>query len=138
MTMAMSEVAQPETSANGNGLKFGSAILLGIVVVSLAMAFNVAFNHRIGIVADLGLLAVSGFIAFKINPNDVLASYCVPCISWFVALLTVGQFATSSGGSWKAQQIFLLVYGLGSHFLWIFAATVLTIAVHYLRGRATS
>lgn len=138
MTMATSEVTQAETVDTVNGLKFGQAILLATVAVSLAMAFNIAFNHRIGIVADIALLIVSLFIAFKISTPDVLASHCAPTVSWFIALITVGQFSTTSGGSWKAQQIFLLVYGLGSHFIWIFAATVLTIVVRFFRNKKIS
>mgnify|MGYP006293798367 CR=1 FL=1 len=138
MTMAMPEVTQTESVTPTGGLKFGQSILLATVVVSLAMAFNIAFNHQIGVVADLSLLAVSAFIAIKISKTDVLASHCAPTISWFIALITVGQFSTTSGGSWKAQQVFLLVYGLGSHFVWIFAATVLTVVVRFFRDKKTS
>lgn len=138
MTMAMSEVTQTESVDTTSGLKFGQAIVLATIVVSLAMAFNIAFNHQIGIVADISLLIISAFIALKISKVDVLASHCAPTISWFISLITVGQFSTTSGGSWKAQQVFLLVYGLGSHFIWIFTATVLTIAIRFFRDKKTS
>lgn len=127
------ELAQEDDSQSG--LRFGLAILLTTIWVTLAMAFNIAFNHRIGIFADVTLVASSLLISLKINQKDFLASYCAPAIAWLVSLITVGQFATNAGGSWKVQQVFLLVYGLGSHFLWILAATIIAVLTHYFRGR---
>lgn len=124
-----------EKSTAAKEFHFAQALVTSTIVVALAMAFNIAFNHQIGIVADLALLLVTVFISLRIASADALASYCAPAVSWFICLLTVGQFSTNSGGSWKVNQIYLLVYGLGSHFLWIFGATVIAIVIHYFRNR---
>ncbi|MBU6347865.1 MAG: hypothetical protein KGQ38_04555 [Actinomycetales bacterium] len=133
--MVDQELATESSAGTAKELHFTQAIITSAIVVALAMAFNIAFNHQIGIVADLALLLVTIFISLRIASADALASYCAPAVSWLICLLTVGQFSTNAGGSWKVKQIYLLVYGLGSHFLWIFGATVTAIVIHYFRNR---
>jgi len=72
-------------------------------------------------------------IAVLVRQTDWIASVWAPALSWFIALITVGQFATRSTGSFKAKQAFLLVYGLGAHALWIVGCTVLAIVIHFVR-----
>ena len=134
--MASEQVSPTDRPALRRDLKYVEVLGLTTVIVALAMSFNIAFNHNIGIVADLGLVIASISASYKVRAQDFAVTFWSPAISWFVALITVGQFATNNGGSWKVQQVFLLVYGLGSHFLWILGATVLAVVIHYLRGRA--
>jgi len=136
MTMASEQVTATDRGAKRDGLTYAEVFGLCTVVVAIAMALNIAFNHRIGIVADLGLVLVTIGVSLKVLPDDFAATFWSPAISWFIGVITVGQFATNNGGSWKVQQIFLLVYGLGSHFLWILGTTLLAVVIHYFRGRA--
>lgn len=133
--MASEQVSPTDRPKPHGGFKYVEVLGLTTIIVALAMSFNIAFNHSIGIVADLGLIVASLAVSYKVREQDFAATFWSPAIAWFIALLTVGQFATNNGGSWKVQQVFLLVYGLGSHFLWILGSTVLAVVIHYLRGR---
>ena len=135
--MASEQVTATDRPTSGEGLKYAQVIGLCTIIVAVAMACNVAFNHRIGIVADLGLAIATVFVALRVRSADFLATFWAPAIAWFISVITVGQFAKNSGGSWKVQQAFLLVYGLGSHFLWILGTTVVAVVIHYFRGRTT-
>jgi hypothetical protein len=121
--MASEQVTATERPVVREGLKYLEVIGLSTIIVALAMAFNIAFNHSIGIVADLGLVLATLAVSFRVRGKDFAATFWSPAIAWFIAVLTVGQFATNDGGSWKVQQAYLLVYGLGSHFLWILGQT---------------
>jgi hypothetical protein len=134
--MASEQVTATERPVVREGLKYLEVIGLSTIIVALAMAFNIAFNHSIGIVADLGLVLATLAVSFRVRGKDFAATFWSPAIAWFIAVLTVGQFATNDGGSWKVQQAYLLVYGLGSHFLWILGTTILAVVIHYVRGRA--
>jgi len=134
--MASEQVTATEGHVVREGLKYLEVIGLSTIIVALAMAFNIAFNHSIGIVADLGLVLATLAVSFRVRGKDFAATFWSPAIAWFIAVLTVGQFATNDGGSWKVQQAYLLVYGLGSHFLWILGTTILAVVIHYVRGRA--
>jgi len=136
MSMASEQVTATERPVVREGLKYLEVIGLSTIIVALAMAFNIAFNHSIGIVADLGLVLATLAVSFRVRGKDFAATFWSPAIAWFIAVLTVGQFATNDGGSWKVQQAYLLVYGLGSHFLWILGTTILAVVIHYVRGRA--
>jgi len=133
--MASEQVTATDLGAKREGLTYAQVFGICTIVVAIAMAFNIAFNHRIGIVADLGLVLATVGVSLKVLPQDFAATFWSPAISWFIAVVTVGQFATNNGGSWKVQQVFLLVYGLGSHFLWILGTTVLAVVIHYFRVR---
>ncbi|MCX6404432.1 MAG: hypothetical protein NTW81_02755 [Actinobacteria bacterium] len=133
--MASEQVTATDRPTSGDGLKYIQVIGLCVIIVAVAMSCNIAFNHRIGIVADLGLVIATVVVSFRVRSADFVATFWAPAISWFIAVITVGQFATNNGGSWKVQQVFLLVYGLGSHFLWILGTTVLAVVIHYFRGR---
>jgi len=133
--MASDQVTATERNETREGLKYVEVIGLSTIIVALAMAFNIGLNHSIGIIADLGLVLATAVCAYKVREKDFAATFWAPAISWFVAVITVGQLATNNGGSWKVQQVFLLVYGLGSHFLWILGTTVLAVVIHYYRGR---
>lgn len=135
--MTSEQVTSTDRAQKRGGLKYVEVFGLSIIIVALAMALNIAFNHSIGIVADLGLLAATVAVSLRVEPKDFVATFWSPSISWFIAVLTVGQFATNNGGSWKVQQAFLLVYGLGSHFLWLLGTTALAVVIHYFRGRTT-
>ena len=135
MSMASEQVTATDRPTSGEGLKYVAVIGLCTIIVGIAMACNIAFNHSIGIVADLGLVLSIVAVSFKVRSADFSATFWAPAISWLIAVITVGQFATNNGGSWKVQQVFLLVYGLGSHFLWILGTTVLAVVIHYFRGR---
>lgn len=134
--MASEQVAATDRPVVREGLKYLEVIGVSTLIVALAMAFNIAFNHSIGIVADLGLVLATLAVSFRVRGKDFAATFWSPAIAWFIAVLTVGQFATNNGGSWKVQQAYLLVYGLGSHFLWILGTTILAVVIHYVRGRA--
>jgi len=135
--MASEQVTATERTVSRDGLKYIEVIGLTTIIVALAMAFNIAFNHRIGIVADFCLVLATVAVSLKVRTKDFVATFWSPAIAWFISVVTVGQFATNNGGSWKVQQVFLLVYGLGSHFLWILGSTLLAVVIHYLRGRTT-
>lgn len=137
MSMASEQVTATDRTVIRDGLKYVEVIGLTTIIVALAMAFNIAFNHRIGIVADIGLVLATVAVSLKVRAKDFVATFWSPAIAWFISVVTVGQFATNNGGSWKVQQVFLLVYGLGSHFLWILGSTLLAVVIHYLRGRTT-
>lgn len=135
--MTSEQVTSTDRVQKRGGFKYVEVFGLSIIIVALAMALNIAFNHSIGIVADLGLFTATVFVSLRVEPRDYVATIWSPSISWFIAVLTVGQFATNNGGSWKVQQAFLLVYGLGSHFLWLLGTTALAVVIHYFRGRTT-
>ena len=135
MSMASEQITATNSTTTRHGIKYAEVIVVSTLIVALAMAINVAFNHRIGIVADLGLLIATIAVSLRVRSEDYAATFWSPPIAWFISVLTVGQFATNNGGSWKVQQAFLLVYGLGSHFVWIISATISAVVIHYVRGR---
>jgi len=135
MSMASEQVTATDRPISGEGLKYAAVIGLCTIIVAFTMACNIAFNHSIGILADLGLVNATIAVSLRVRPSDFVSTFWAPAIAWFIAVISVGQFATNNGGSWKVQQVFLLVYALGSHFLWLLAATVLAVVIHYFRGR---
>lgn len=135
MSMASDQVTATDRPAARDGISYLEVLVVTTLIVALAMALNIAFNHRIGIVADIGLLLATIAVSLRVRPQEFIATFWSPAIAWFLSVITVGQFATNNGGSWKVQQVFLLVYGLGSHFLWIIGSTIVAVAIHYLRAR---
>lgn len=133
--MSIADIPEVQTAPKRRELKFLEVLIVSTLAVAVGMGLNIVLNHSIGIVADLFLLAASIGCSLRVCDQDFYATLWSPAVSWFIALVTVGQFATSSGGSWIAQQLFLLVYGLGSHFLWILAATAAAVVIRYLRIR---
>jgi hypothetical protein len=133
--MSIVENLDTPTKSGRKELKFVQVLMASTLAVEVGMGLNIAFNHSIGIVADLFLLIASIGVALRVRDEDFHATLWSPAVSWFIAMITVGEFSTNSGGSWVAQQVFLLVYGLGSHFLWILAATASAVVVRYLRMR---
>lgn len=130
--MAINVSETPRVATN-RGLIYSRAIIVASVLVAIGMGINILTRDNIGIIADVTLVLTTLVIAYLIKPNDWLASVWAPSISWFVALITVGQFATRSTGSFKVKQVFLLVYGLGAHAFWIVGCSVLAVAIHFLR-----
>jgi len=133
--MSIVENLDTPTKSGRKELKFAQVLLVSTLAVEVGMGLNIAFNHSIGIVADLFLLIASIGVALRVRDEDFHATLWSPAVSWFIAVITVGEFSTNSSGSWVAQQVFLRVYGLGSHVLWILAATASAVVVRYLLMR---
>ena len=127
------DLVTPEPVQGTRGLKYRDAIVLATVLMMVAMGVSIAIRDGIGIIADVALVVVTLIVGILIQKQDWLASVWAPPLSWFIALITVGQFATRSTGSFKAKQAILLVYGLGAHAIWIVGCTVLAIVIHFIR-----
>ena len=127
------ETLPAPSKTDAGGLSYFRAILLSLIIVAIGMSTSIILRDNIGVIADISLVISAIVVSFVVTKQDWIASVWAPPLAWFVSLLTVGQFATRSTGSFKAKQVFLLVYGLGSHALWILGATILTLLIHYLR-----
>ena len=59
MSMASEQVTATDRPISGEGLKYAAVIGLCTIIVAFTMACNIAFNHSIGILADLGLVSAT-------------------------------------------------------------------------------
>lgn len=123
------------TETNELGLYYSRVIVGSFIITALGMAISIAIKNEIGIIADVSLTLATLIVALLVRPSDWQSTIWAPSVSWFTSLITVGQFAPQSAGSFKAQQAYLLVYGLGSHVYWIAGSTLGAIVIHMIRSR---
>ena len=102
----------------------GVFILQGIFVIAV-MGIDILVTDGIGVLSDAGLLTAALVSAVMVRTADWQSAIWSPVITWLVALLTVGQLATPTGGRFLAREALHIGYGLAYHSRWIIAATIL-------------
>jgi hypothetical protein len=102
----------------------GVFILQGIFVIAV-MGIDILVTDGIGVLSDVGLLTAALVSAVMVRTADWQSAIWSPVISWIIALLTVGQLATPTGGRFLAREVLHIGYGLAYHSRWIITATIL-------------
>jgi hypothetical protein len=115
----------------------GVFILQGIFVIAM-MGLDIIFTDGIGILSDVGLLTAALVCALMVRGADWQAAVWAPVLTWVLALLTVGQLATPTGGRLLAREVLHLGYGLAYHSRWIIAASVLAALIAGIRRARNS
>ena len=134
--MASNQVDLDELKPASLGWTYPGVIILTSAAMMVVMALDILFTGDIGILSNVGLVAISLVSALKVRTADYQAGVWVAPIAWFVSLITVGQLAPMRGGSFMREQILHLAYGLAMHAWWIIGATALSGGVAiFRRGR---
>jgi hypothetical protein len=115
------------------GLTWTGVAVVEIVVTVLLGLADVIVSHQVGVIAGLGLVAVSIYCALTVRPADIWAAVVIPPLAWLVTLLTVGQLTLSSGGSLMVRESFAIFTGLALNAPWIIAATGASLVIVLVR-----
>lgn len=125
-----------ETSPAQQGWTYPGVIILTSAAMMVVMAIDIIFTGDIGVMSNVGLLAIGLVGAINVRTADYQAAIWVVPIAWVIALLTTGQLAPMRGGSFLREQILHLAYGLAMHAWWILGATAISAGVAiFRRGR---
>jgi hypothetical protein len=127
------DLAAAQNGVTKRELAYAQAIKLSVAITAVGMLLNILVNSSIGVIADIALVVSTIVVSLLVRPQDWLASVWAVPVSWFSALITIGQFASHSAGSFLVQQAFLIIYGLGAHAVWLTGCTVGSIVIHYVR-----
>jgi len=130
--MAQTQPTENAAPAN-NGLSYTRALVTSVVLMLLVMTVDVVPNKTIDYLAPAGLVLVSLLVALKVTQVDFVAAIWAPILSWFVALITIGQMTRPTAGSNKERELILILHGLADHAWWILGATTLAAVVVFIR-----
>ena len=127
------DLAPTQGGVTKRELAYAQAIKVSIAITAVGILLNILVNSSIGLIADIALVVSTIIVSLLVRPQDWAASVWAVPVSWFIALITVGQIASHSAGSLLVQQAFLIIYGLGAHAVWLTSCTVGSIVIHYIR-----
>jgi hypothetical protein len=97
------------------------------------MTLDVLPDKAIDYVARAGLVLIALLGALTVTRGNFLSAVWAPILSWFIALITVGQLTRPTAGSNKERELILILHGLADHAWWILGATALAAVVVFIR-----
>ena len=109
------------------------AIGITFVVVAVAMLADYFLFNKIGMTSNVVILLCAGVVALRVSAKNYLVAVWAPVLAWHAALFTVGQLTRPETGSFVTQQMFLVLYGIANHALWILGATLLALIIVLIR-----
>ena len=120
----MSETTLVKTPGT-HGWTYQGVFIILWITLSIAMLADVFINRKVDLLSNITLLIGSVIAGWKVRTNDYQAAIWAPSLVWFIALMTVGQFAPKRGGSFMREELLHIAYGLSAHAGWILGATII-------------
>lgn len=113
------------------------AIGVTFLVVAIAMFADFLMFNKVGLTSNIAIVLCAVLVALRVSPENFLAAVWAPVLGWHLALFTIGQLTRPETGSFLTQQMFLVLYGIANHALWILGATLLAVVTVSLRKSKT-
>lgn len=120
------------SAAMGHGIPAWVAMLMIAGVTLLMGVADVIVTGTIGWLTGIALVAVSGYAAATIRPQDGYWAIVSPPLAFLLTTLTVGQFTIVGGGFWVRQGL-IVPFTLGRAAIWIVIATAAAAAIVGIR-----
>lgn len=133
--LTASRAAQRRREARALRGPSGWVVLAAEVLVVVAAGFvNALATNQIGIITGAVLIGMAVIGALLVRQVDGALAVMAPPLAFFAALITAGQLTVGPGDAFITQGL-LILQGLGTNAVWIFAATVLAWAIVWFRRR---
>ena len=129
LTWDTQKVAAPKS----HGWTYPGVFILTSIAMGIVMASDALITGNIGLISNIGILALSVIAATQVRTIDYPAAIWSPPLAWVFALLTGGQFGLTMSGSLLRKELFHFAYGLANHAVWILGAVLLSATIAIVR-----
>jgi hypothetical protein len=110
-------------------------IVIGVTVVMGFADALVVGRSQLGWLTGISLLAASIYGALVVRREDEIVAVIAPPLAFFLATVTAGQLTLPPSGSLLIREAFMIITTLGANALWIFGATLVSLAIVLVRRR---
>ena len=131
--MTHRQTTENSAPATRTGLNYTRTLLVSVLLTVFVMTLDVLPDKAIDYVARAGLVLIALLGALTVTRGNFLSAVWAPILSWFIALITVGQLTRPTAGSNKERELILILHGLADHAWWILGATALAAVVVFIR-----